>query len=106
MYVRLFSFIKKYDLLYEYQFGFRQSFDTGIALVFPIDTILKAPCEKFNCGVPQIYILGFLFTVFRIIKSLLFRAHTSPYFDELNIINIFQLCKYKVILFMLEYVQR
>ena len=42
MYVRLFSFIKKYDLLYKCQFGFRQGFGTDIALVFIIDRILKA----------------------------------------------------------------
>ena len=42
MYVRLFSFIKKYDLLYKYQFGFRQDFGTDTALVFLIDKILKA----------------------------------------------------------------
>ena len=36
----------------------------------------------------------------RIIKSLPFRTHTSPYFEGLNILNIFQFCKYKVILFM------
>ena len=42
MYVRLFSFIKKYDLLYKYQFGFRQGFGTDTALVFLIDNILKA----------------------------------------------------------------
>ena len=42
MYVRLFSFIKKYDLLYKYQFGFRQGFGTDTALVFLIDKILKA----------------------------------------------------------------
>ena len=42
MYVRLFSFIKKYDLLYRYQFGFRQGFATDITLVFLIDRILRA----------------------------------------------------------------
>ena len=42
MYVRLLSFIKKYDLLCKYQFGFRQGFGTDIALVFLIDKILKA----------------------------------------------------------------
>ena len=42
MYVGLFSFIKKYDLLYKYQFGFRQGFGTDTALVFLIDKILKA----------------------------------------------------------------
>ena len=42
MYVRLISFIKKYDLLYKYQFGFRQGFGTDTALVFLIDKILKA----------------------------------------------------------------
>ena len=41
----------------------------------------------------------------RIIKSLPFRTHTSPYFAGLNISNIFQLCKYKVILFMFKYVK-
>ena len=35
-------FYKKYDLLYKYQFGFRQGFGTDIALVFLIDKILKA----------------------------------------------------------------
>ena len=43
--------------------------------------------------------------IIRIIKSLPFRAHTSPYFEGLNILNIFQLCKYKVILFMFKYVK-
>ena len=42
MYVKLFSFLKKYDLLYKYQFGFRQGFGTDIALVFLIDNISKA----------------------------------------------------------------
>ena len=42
MYVRLFSFTRKYDLLYKYQFGFRQGFGTDTALVFLIDKILKA----------------------------------------------------------------
>ena len=31
--------------------------------------------------------------IIRIIKSLPFRTHTSPYFEGLNILNIFQLCK-------------
>ena len=39
--------------------------------------------------------------VTRIIKSHPFRARTSPYFDGWH---IFQLCKYKVILFMFKYV--
>ena len=43
--------------------------------------------------------------IIRIIKSLPFRTHTSPYFERLNILNIFQLCKYKVILFMFKYVK-
>ena len=43
--------------------------------------------------------------IIRIIKSLPFRTHTSPYFEGLNILNIFQLCKYKVILFMFKYVK-
>ena len=43
--VRFFSFIKKYDLLYKYQFGFRQGFGTDIALVYLIDKISKAPDE-------------------------------------------------------------
>ena len=42
MYVRLFSFIQKYDLLYKCQFGFRQGFGTDKALVFLINIILKA----------------------------------------------------------------
>ena len=41
MYIRLFCFIKTYDLLYKYQFGFRQGFGTDTALVFLIDKILK-----------------------------------------------------------------
>ena len=45
VYVRFFSFIKKYDLLYKYQFGFRQGFGTDIALVYLIDKISKAPDE-------------------------------------------------------------
>ena len=40
-----------------------------------------------------------------IIKSLPVRTHTSPYFEGLGILNIFQLCKYKVILFMFKYVK-
>ena len=43
--------------------------------------------------------------IIRIIKSLPFRTHTSPYFEGLNILNIFQLCKYKVILYMFKYVK-
>ena len=43
--------------------------------------------------------------IIRIIKSLPFRTHTSPYFEGLNILNIIQLCKYKVILFMFKYVK-
>ena len=35
-------FIKKYYLIYKYQFGFRQGFGKDIALVFLIDKILKA----------------------------------------------------------------
>ena len=42
MYVRLFSFIKKYDSIYKYQLGFRHGFGTETALVFLIDNILKA----------------------------------------------------------------
>ena len=42
MYVSLFSFIKKYDSLYKYQFSFRQGFGTDTAVVFLIDKILKA----------------------------------------------------------------
>ena len=43
--------------------------------------------------------------IIRIIKSLPFRTHTSPYFEGLHNLNIFQLCKYKVILFMFKYVK-
>ena len=38
-----------------------------------------------------------LFFIIRIIKSLPFKTHTSPHFVGLNILNIFRLCKYKVI---------
>ena len=43
--------------------------------------------------------------IIRIIKSLPLRTHTSPYFEGLNILNIFQLCKDKVKLFMFTYVK-
>ena len=43
--------------------------------------------------------------IIRIIKSLPFRIHTSPYFEGFNILNIFHVCKYKVILFMFKYVK-
>ena len=43
--------------------------------------------------------------IIRIIKSLPFRTHTSPYFEGLDILNIFQLCKYKVMLYMFKYMK-
>ena len=41
-------------------------------------------------------------SIIRIIKSLPFTAHTSSYFDELILLNIFQLGKYKAILCMFK----
>ena len=40
MYVKLFSFIEKYDLLYKYQFGFRRGFGTDTTLAFLFYSIL------------------------------------------------------------------
>src|SRR6267154_2772610 len=43
---RLSSFLTKYNILYEYQFGFRSNYSTKLALVNSVDDILKALNEK------------------------------------------------------------
>lgn len=46
MYNRLWSFIKKHNLLYKYQFGFREKHGTDVAMIVLIDKIMSA----FNDG--------------------------------------------------------
>ena len=46
MYNRLWSFIKKHNLLYKYQFGFREKHGTDVAVIVLIDKIMSA----FNDG--------------------------------------------------------
>ena len=42
MYNRFFSFLNFFDLLYKYQFGFREKHGTNMALIVLVDEILKA----------------------------------------------------------------
>ena len=42
MYNIIFSFLNSFDLLYKYQFGFREKHGTNMALVVLVDEILKA----------------------------------------------------------------
>ena len=42
MYNRLISFIKKYDILYRLQFGFRDNHSTAMALMTLVDNISKS----------------------------------------------------------------
>jgi hypothetical protein len=42
MYNRLYEFINKHNILYKYQFGFRQSHSTNMALIVLIDKIAEA----------------------------------------------------------------
>ena len=42
MYNRLLSFIKKHDILYKFQFGFREHHSTSMALIILIDKIMAA----------------------------------------------------------------
>jgi hypothetical protein len=42
IYSRILSFLQNYDLLYEYQFGFRKKYSTAMALTILIDRISKA----------------------------------------------------------------
>ena len=42
MYKRLLDFIKKHKLLYKFQFGFRESYGTNLALTFLTDKIMKS----------------------------------------------------------------
>ena len=84
------------------------SIDTLITLycsfVYPYITYCLEVCGGTNeRNIDYIFILHK--RIIRIIKSLQFRTHTSPYFEGLNILHIFQLCKYKVILFMFKYMK-
>ena len=42
MHKRLMSFITKYNILYKFQFGFRQNYSTNMALIYLIDKIMSA----------------------------------------------------------------
>ena len=42
MYNRLIKFLKKYDILYRYQFGFRDNHSTYMAMMILLDNITKA----------------------------------------------------------------
>jgi hypothetical protein len=42
MYSRLLSFIQKHDILYKYQFGFREGHNTNMALIILVDKIMNA----------------------------------------------------------------
>ena len=42
MYNRFFLFLNSFDLLYKYQFGFREKHGTNMALIVLVDEILKA----------------------------------------------------------------
>ena len=42
MYSRLLSFINKYKLLYDYQFGFRKDHSPNLALIYLVDKISNA----------------------------------------------------------------
>ena len=59
-------------------------------------------------GAGDVYLLS-LFKlqkrVVRIKKSLSHRAHTEPIFLDLKLINIYQLYKQKILLFMLKYIR-
>ena len=48
VYKRMINFITKYDILYKYQFGFREKHGTSLALSFLIDNIVSAH-EKGQC---------------------------------------------------------
>jgi len=41
MHKRLYSFLQKNSVLYQYQFGFRKNYSTSIALIEVVDSIIK-----------------------------------------------------------------
>ena len=42
MYNRILAFINKHDILYRYQFGFRQHYSTNLALITLVDKITES----------------------------------------------------------------
>ena len=48
MYSRILTFINKHDILYRYQFGFRQHYSTNLALITLIDKITES-LQKGEC---------------------------------------------------------
>ena len=41
MHKRLYSFLQKNNVLYQYQFGFRKNYSTSLALIEVVDSIIK-----------------------------------------------------------------
>jgi len=41
MHKRLYSFLRKNSVLYQYQFGFRKNYSTSLALIEAVDSIVK-----------------------------------------------------------------
>ena len=48
MYNRIITFINKHDILYRYQFGFRQNYSTNLALITLVDKITES-LQKGEC---------------------------------------------------------
>src|SRR5688572_18745734 len=46
MYNRLYNYLLKYNILYEHQFGFRQSYSTSLAMLDVINMVVN----KLKCG--------------------------------------------------------
>ena len=52
LYKRLYKFLNKYNVLYKYQFGFRQGHSTSHALIEIIDNMKSAiDNDKYVCGI-------------------------------------------------------
>ena len=74
------------------------------SFIYPYLTL----CLQVWGGAGDVYLLS-LFKlqkrVVRIMKSLTHRAHTEPIFLDLKLLNIYQLCKQKIVLFMFKYIR-
>lgn len=47
---QLSSFLTKYKILYNYQFGFREKYSTSLALIELVEDIIKKKRIRKNCG--------------------------------------------------------
>ena len=102
MYKRLLSFLNKHNILYQYQFGFRENHGVNSALIYMIDKILKSLdkgeivvglfldfCKAFDTVDHQILInkmnkYGIRGTALEWIKSYLSERKQFVYFNGIN----------------------